>query len=132
MSERLKAWEKLFQKAVLGVVNQGELSIEYQGKGVTICRYRGSHGRMCPVGHLIPSDKYTPEMEGLTVYDLAAHGMLPSELSEFQGELGLLQDAHDGRYIMTLPANEQISYFIKVCQEIADSHGIEMPELPID
>jgi hypothetical protein len=59
------------------------------------CQYRTDSGLMCAAGVLIPDEKYTPEMEGLT-----AHGVqnnfpdtFPQDIGE--RELGQWQSYHD-------------------------------------
>lgn len=91
----------LMLQAVLAVLKQGRVSVA--GSGVK-CMYRGCDGAKCAVGHLIPDEKYVPEMDsagnGLNVYALNERfpGVLPPELSseDMIRKLGALQLWHDG------------------------------------
>lgn len=93
-AKRIAQWksdmteQEIFTKVCLGLASQGFLKSMLGFK----CGYRGYMGRKCSVGHLIPDDKYHPDMEGRGVarLDLKALGL--------EGHLGLLiqlEYAHD-------------------------------------
>lgn len=58
------------------------------------CAYRGKYGRRCPVGHLIPDEKYSEStFECHPVSDLVDE--LPEELRPLVDFLKRVQDVHD-------------------------------------
>lgn len=65
--------------------------------GVGGCAYRGSNGRKCAVGHLIPDAIYSREMENKTVGALIRtfRDVLPDYINNNQEFLRELQMAHD-------------------------------------
>ena len=46
--------QEMFNKAYLGVIQQGQKSVK--NKGHSVCAYRGLNGIKCGIGHLIPDD----------------------------------------------------------------------------
>lgn len=85
--------QQIFDTAVAALIKQGEPSYRYG------CYYRGQNGTKCAIGHLIPDEKYSEGLEGLTanraaVRKAAGIGLLQAS---FAAEL---QYAHD------LPADE--------------------------
>ena len=58
--------QELFDKAMIGWANQdwqiSTTKIDEMSR--IICAYRGDNNTKCLVGHLIPDDKYTLELEG--------------------------------------------------------------------
>ncbi len=59
------------------------------------CCYRTSDGRACPVGLLISDDRYSPEIENISAYNLDSWrlDLKPEELT--LDDLAILQAAHD-------------------------------------
>lgn len=59
------------------------------------CQYRTDAGLMCAAGCLIPDEKYTPEMEGLTAHGVRNNfgDIFPQDISD--RELNKWQDYHD-------------------------------------
>jgi len=85
-------------KAVEATIKQGKQSVNSSGD---FCMYRGPDGLKCIVGHMIPDDLYTEDMEDRGPDTLEVRPVLEqifdSVLSE--EELNLLkevQGAHDG------------------------------------
>lgn len=52
----------MLKEMIQKTIEQGQGSFEVLG-GLVRCLYRGPNGNKCAVGHLIPDDKYVPEME---------------------------------------------------------------------
>jgi hypothetical protein len=50
-----------FDAAVAGLASQGFTRAVHDGGS---CAYRGVGGKKCALGHLIPDERYEPEMEG--------------------------------------------------------------------
>lgn len=118
-------WQSLFQTAVLGVVEQGELSYD---KVRCSCMYRTRNGKRCGVGQLIADSAYSKAMEGLSVEQLAFRGLLPDELVPFVNPLKDLQKIHDQAVFYLKDSG--IPGFIRRAERYATSHGIQMPVLP--
>lgn len=65
------------------------------------CRYRGPGGTKCAAGALIPDDKYSPEMEGESLFvppmedELGLAGRVLKELGHDLDLLSQLQYVHD-------------------------------------
>lgn len=69
-------------------------SLDPKLPGLSQCAYRGPKGRKCGAGHLIPDNKYVPEMEGESVWGEHVEPVMVAlgvELDFTQ----TLQDAHD-------------------------------------
>jgi hypothetical protein len=58
--------QELFNKVVCAVRNQGRPNKSSND----FYRYRGEGGTKCAAGFLIPDDKYDPDMEGYSVFEL--------------------------------------------------------------
>lgn len=48
------------ERATLGLVQQNDWSVDEENGR---CLYRGPNGRKCGVGHLIPDERYNPDIE---------------------------------------------------------------------
>ena len=88
---------------------QHERSLTTDKDGGVICAYRGDEGRKCAVGHLIPDDRYVPEMEAKSVSNLLTHyplalGKVPS--TAMLKVLQFTQVTHDSHVLSTPWANE--------------------------
>ena len=62
------------------------------------CRYRGSQGRMCAIGPMIPDEKYSPDMEGRGVGSCDvwnAMGLDSGDRGNLMTLAHKLQDIHD-------------------------------------
>lgn len=98
----MRTAQELFDIAVQGMLTQNERSRNAEDN---MCRYRGTHGRKCPVGFLISDEDYRPEFEGPGIDLLLSQHILPKSLQqEFaanQKLLFMLQAIHDYRNPLT-------------------------------
>ena len=96
--------QKVFDTAFIGAKEQGfGHSLGPANDGT--CAYRGKNGRKCLIGHLIPDDRYTMNLESDGPIDLAVKGIFgtgygevsaePKEKEEDAGFLRALQMVHD-------------------------------------
>ncbi|WP_353645740.1 hypothetical protein [Mesorhizobium sp. WSM2239] len=82
------------------------------------CAYRGPNNLKCAIGHLIPDDKYHPEMDGSIWLARNFHAArMLTELS--RDEFSLLQNAHD--YANT-PADMRERF-----ESIAKTYNLKVP-----
>lgn len=88
------------------------------------CMYRDPSGFKCAVGHLIPDEEYSSEMEGSTVWSLVEEMNILSEgfqeeLKEEMAFIGRLQTIHDF---------EALSHSLKyLLEELAKNHNLQIP-----
>lgn len=68
--------QETFDAAVYLLRKQKRKSGMAHGRDGFRCMYRGSEGRMCPVGYLIPDKDYTPKLEGKSAGDPAVSSIL--------------------------------------------------------
>lgn len=72
------------------------------------CRYRGPAGQRCAVGLLIPDDRYTPDLEGISAFSQllagALAGLVPEGLT--RKDLSRIQQLHDHH---ALDEDEQVT-----------------------
>ncbi len=66
--------QKAFDTMVLGLNEQKAVSVDHLGD---LCMYRGTDGRKCAVGFLIPDEKYDREMEELVADDPVVLELIP-------------------------------------------------------
>jgi hypothetical protein len=130
MQEHKKQWERLFQQAVLGVVQQGCLSFETGEAGILLGRYRTAEGKKCVAGQLIPDELYDPDIERKLIGEVIDRLGLTA-LKPFAVELDELQQIHD----CAVPWRSRSEYdglgkFLAACQRYAAEHDLKMPELP--
>ena len=90
-----KSPQAVFDKVVAHLRQQGEQSLGPDGA----CMYRGTEGRMCAVGCLIPDSEYSEGMEGRPVDALKLFRDWSGDVISL---LGRLQNAHD-RCLGVLP-----------------------------
>lgn len=57
--------QELYNQVIRNIINQGGPSIDDEGE---FCVYRNENGRMCAAGPFIPNEKYTPKMEGESIF----------------------------------------------------------------
>lgn len=91
-----KELQKIFDRAVGGILKQGRASITIDINDRPQCMYRGYNDTKCAVGHLIPDDIYDPKMEiGIVV--LCGENLKIRELFKDVNinMLRALQRAHD-------------------------------------
>lgn len=83
--------QEIFDAAYKGLASQGFVrSLAEVG-----CAYRGAEGRRCAIGFLIPDEKYSPELEGLTPEDIVV--CRAADICEDDWMFAKdLQEAHDG------------------------------------
>lgn len=138
--------QQIFDRAVLGVVEQGAFAaLPHNGA----CRYRlkvGNKTLACGVGQLIKPENYDPFAEGVGVRTLRALVVgRPTSDDDFPFRLGAalalsgvdvtdkqtvsllanLQVAHD-----QAAQRDNMSMFITSARRIARRRGLEMPHLP--
>ena len=125
--------QDMFEDAVIGVYQQGHASVSSDG----CCRYRTESGDKCAVGMLISDDAYETRFEGIWVGDIAIMEALEKSGYEL-GEKSLsvlecLQHAHDEWKESCTPTEEFGGdfrrYWKSTCEDIAEQHKLEMPEL---
>jgi len=106
--------QTIFNTVVDHLRKQGCRAESEWGEG---CRYLDDRGRKCAVGCLIPADKYTPEMEGKTLYTLLREDYWSDlqDLAAHEALLTHLQCCHD-----TCPPEIWEYRFSK----IAEYHGL--------
>ena len=91
---------EIFDKVKKALLSQGKRS-----KGKDFCLYCSPTGLKCAIGHLIPEEKYTDEIEGMSITEFPddiLQCILPSDKTEKDGIdfLVELQNIHD----LTLPS----------------------------
>lgn len=91
-----KELQKLFDRAVGGVLEQGTSSIKFSQYGGHICMYRGDNGAKCAIGHLIPDSKYDEKMENNCIEKLIERNWFPYKYGvKYINQLAELQQLHD-------------------------------------
>lgn len=85
--------QEIFDRVAEGLLGQGGPSMS--DRFDETCAYRGVDGRKCAIGHLIPDEKYFPDLEGKCVSDGNVLLTLPLAYQCHLALLELLQDAHD-------------------------------------
>lgn len=93
----MNQFQEWFDTAARGVIAQGAKSLDDER---LVCRYRGLNGLKCAIGHIIPDDKYTPEMDRSILFRgvLQKAGLVDFEAHCFEAPecfLRQLQAAHD-------------------------------------
>jgi hypothetical protein len=85
--------QEWFNKAWAGLKSQG---FERSVNSNDTCYYRGTEGRRCAIGWLMPDENYRPEFEGnaATADIISACGINPTDSN--MGWLCNLQSMHDG------------------------------------
>ena len=100
--------QEIFNKAVTGILEQGEQSVNYAN---TSCMYRGEGGAKCAVGMLIADEWYSPDLEETMVNNLTIQTALAMSIGRplSKTEISMLYDlqvAHD-------ESGETEEYFIE-------------------
>ncbi len=115
--------QEFFNKAYLGLASQGFVRSTTGGAFAPGCQYRleTQDGVLkCAIGHCIPDELYTPEMEATTLrMVLEAMGIRGDDDYVFARDL---QSAHD-----TARSPKSMEYSL---QRIARKHNLTVPELP--
>lgn len=106
--------QEIFSTAFIGLRNQGfERSMAFGG-----CMYRGEGGLKCAIGHCIPDEKYTFDLEGaaadipMIMKAIGADNKIALPVIE-------LQEAHDNG---SNPRRMEI-----LLREFAEQYGLEVP-----
>lgn len=82
-----------FETMVRGLAAQGwEQSMRTADYGPQ-CAYRGDEGRKCAAGHLLPDEKYSPDMESQTCSSALVSSALPADV--LLNHLSTCQGMHD-------------------------------------
>ena len=89
--------QEIFNKAVGGIYEQGEQSLDTYGE----CQYRGKNGTKCAIGMLIDDAHYALRLEGCTIRSekirSAVEDSIGRELMDKELHLLIdLQNIHDG------------------------------------
>lgn len=100
-NEEKKLYQDTFDKVWTAINEQKRPAQKYvqrkNGKGADLlCAFRGCNGYKCAIGHLIPDNEYSQDLEGASLLDVTQ--AVPS-LKSFQGDVSFLYDlqgAHDG------------------------------------
>ena len=87
--------QEALEKMATGLMNQAAKSEgPRRNDNRVVCRFRGTMGRKCAVGFMIPDSVYNPGME-LSAYDeLSCFSDWPEETIEI---MGAMQCVHDNR-----------------------------------
>lgn len=105
--------QEIFNTVVRGLRGQGwQRSVEGGS-----CRYRCDDGRKCAVGHLIPDERYSPDLEGVAVVRPSV--LYALGIPHYTPVLGRLQVLHDDSGPILL--EERMRRFGK-------KHNLEWPE----
>ena len=88
----------LVRKSIEGVIAQGGPSVHatpnWNNFDGSLCLYRGQNDFKCAAGHLIPDDKYSPDMEGHDFIYVNGHWGLGFRVMD-AGMICMLQRSHD-------------------------------------
>ena len=109
-----------FNDALMGIMNQGELSFDEDGG----CAYRSPNGNKCTIGHLIPDENYNPNLEGVG----AGQPEVRRAIDEKYGYLGpdftrnMQRMLHDGHPVFIR------GDIIKSAKRFAHFYDLEMPD----
>ena len=82
-----------------------------------MCRYRGSKGRMCAIGCLIPDELYSSSIEGEIVRKL------PADILAALGVSGP-DDAHFLQRLQSIHDDVKPSFWAESLYEFAESNGL--------
>lgn len=112
--------QEVYDIVLFGLRKQGRASVfttmtVHRRAGA--CAYRGTSGTKCAAGWLIPDEKYSPSMEGVSVNDpavFAATGLLLGQ----RGLLLRLQCVHDAELTQSL------DHWERAMQVTAKSYGL--------
>lgn len=139
--------QEVFNKAVMGVIEQGGPAIKMNTVGSKSCAYRGNDGAKCAVGHILPDRlAIAADFFGLMPSDVV--GMMSNNSSDrsakfikkFETEildigdinvwklLTKLQAAHDEAFSdMEDASGDFLRDFKANCHDIAKEYDLEVP-----
>jgi len=123
--------QEVFDTVVSALIKQGHPSIDTSGG----CLYRGPDGLKCAIGHLIPDNVYTPDMENVSADHLAFTKTLGVDVKFVED----LQRAHDGGSCFTFDPigtdapdstpTDWLAQFRSLASRIADHYGLNKDAL---
>lgn len=83
--------QKAFDVVLTALRKQGVASLSSGG-----CVLRGAHGNKCAIGHLIPDERYTPDLDKGSIRSAAVWDAIRPDLKQANKSLlQALQRAHD-------------------------------------
>lgn len=113
-----KTKQETFNAVVDGLIKQGKLGAEGG-----CYRYKTNTGAKCAVGQLIPTHRYSPDLEGASVSYRTPIGTLLRELGYDLRFVSRLQKLHDAEIDGT-----DLGYAIRSLVELMIREGLEPPE----
>lgn len=120
--------QEMFDKAYLGVIQQGRKSEKTTGYGHT-CAYRGLHGAKCGIGHLIPNDlaKAWDQRTNTSIFRIKATKAhpIPDFITNNKMLAGAIQEAHDRS-----ESQNFIEEFKYRMAWVAENFKLTIPQLP--
>ena len=91
--------QEAFNTVAAHLLSQGEKSVVVEEDGKIFCAYRGSRGRKCAIGVLIPDEVYKPVFEDYIVSGLIRdYGLFPPELASLLHRLQGIHDTVDSEF----------------------------------
>lgn len=125
--------EELFQTLVTKTLKN---KVPAWDSHTDMCVYRGPKGSKCPVGHMIPNDKYEDWMEGNGAFCIMSK--LPEIFDGvYQAPLVTLQGAHDEAVQKAVRVTDnKVSenwrkFFWAKAKAVASIYGYEMPKVDL-
>lgn len=118
-----------FNHVCLGLINAPQPSVYYDAVLESDnCKYRGEQGTKCAVGHLIPDEFYSEDMEGLGVGTLwETHFELRPLLAPWSvRDLKELQHHHDFAALKWDPSVKWSDIIRKELSVFAAKHNLKM------
>lgn len=120
--------QDVFNLGYIGVIRQGKQSAGADG----YCLYRGPDGIKCAIGHCIPDELYTPNLENIipvssTFWNICG-GLFELDSIDFGRALRDFQWCHDG-YEERGHTQTFLEYFQEQCKVFAHKHGLTIPEI---
>lgn len=119
--------QEIFDKALAGVINQGDLSVNQTG----FCFYRSPEGLACGVGHLVDDETAKvwdniQEEEGITSeIHMLPVSLVPEWMLPHMDLLRDIQKAHDDSGRIDDPA-PRLLLFLNKMKAAAATHSLEV------
>lgn len=121
--------QEMFDKAYLGVIQQGRKSEKKTRYYGATCAYRGLHGAKCGIGHLIPDDlaKAWDQLTNSSIVCIKATKAhpIPDFITNNKMLATAIQEAHDH-----LGPHEFIKEFKTRMALVAKDFKLTIPQLP--